>query len=71
MIEIIRDNWLQLLVGQYPSGPLGGLVMTVILAVSGLVFALPCALVLALARLSPLFRPETWWTPVRGHGGRV
>ncbi|MFG1270697.1 amino acid ABC transporter permease [Xanthobacter versatilis] len=52
MIEIIRDNWLLLLIGQYPNGPVGGLAMTVILAISGLILALPCALGLALARLS-------------------
>ncbi|MGV7214960.1 amino acid ABC transporter permease [Bradyrhizobium sp. UFLA05-112] len=52
MIGIIRDNWLLFLVGQYPNGPFGGLAMTVIVAIAGLVLAFPCALGLALARLS-------------------
>ena len=28
VITILRDNWMLLLVGQYPSGPLGGLAIT-------------------------------------------
>ncbi|MVA34613.1 amino acid ABC transporter permease [Agrobacterium vitis] len=53
MIDIIRDNWLLLLIGQYPNGPLGGLVATLLLAILGLLLALPCALLLALGRVSP------------------
>lgn len=53
MLEILQDFWLQLLVGQYPNGPLGGLVMTLILAVCGLLASLPVAVLLAIARVSP------------------
>ena len=30
IFEILRDNWLLLLVGQYPQGPLGGIACTLI-----------------------------------------
>ncbi len=56
IFEILRDNWLLLLVGQYPNGPLGGIVATLILSVLGIVLAFPLSVLLALARLSP-------WTP--------
>ncbi len=38
---IVRDYGLLLLVGQYPTGPLGGLALTLILAVLGLALAFP------------------------------
>jgi polar amino acid transport system permease protein len=53
VFEILRDNWLLLLIGQYPSGPLGGIVATLILSVLGIVLAFPLSVLLALARLSP------------------
>jgi polar amino acid transport system permease protein len=53
MWEIVRDNWLLLLIGQYPSGPLGGIAATLILSVLGIVLAFPLSVALALARLSP------------------
>ena len=53
IFEILRDNWLLLLVGQYPNGPLGGIVATLILSVLGIVLAFPLSVLLALARLSP------------------
>lgn len=59
MFDIIRDNWLLFLVGQYPNGPLGGLAATLIIAVLGLILAFPCAMLLALGRISP-FRPVRW-----------
>ena len=52
MIDIIRDYWQLFLVGQYPNGPLGGLALTIVLAVMGLAASFPCALVLALCRTS-------------------
>lgn len=51
---ILRDNWALLLVGQYPNGPLGGLAITLLLSILGLVFAFPLGVVLALARVSPI-----------------
>ncbi|MBB3178094.1 amino acid ABC transporter permease [Variovorax sp. Sphag1AA] len=53
IFEILRDNWLLLLVGQYPSGPLGGICATLILSVLGILMAFPLSVLLALARLSP------------------
>lgn len=52
MIELIETYWLYFLVGQYPQGPLGGLVLTLALGVSALVLALPLGVVLGLARTS-------------------
>ena len=52
VVAIVRDYGLLLLVGQYPSGPLGGLALTLILAVLGLALAFPLSVVLALARVS-------------------
>ena len=51
--EILRDNWLLLLIGQYPSGPLGGIATTLILSVLGILLAFPLSVLLALARISP------------------
>jgi len=53
MWEIVRDNWLLLLIGQYPNGPLGGISATLILSVLAIALAFPVAVLLALARLSP------------------
>lgn len=52
LIAILRDNWLLLLVGQYPNGPLGGLACTLIVSVLGIVLAFPLSVLLALARVS-------------------
>ncbi len=56
---VLHDYGLLLLVGQYPSGPLGGLALTVILAVLGVALAFPLGVGLALARISP-FRALSW-----------
>ncbi|PWF21488.1 amino acid ABC transporter permease [Corticimicrobacter populi] len=53
MLDILQQYWLMLLVGQYPNGPLGGLAMTLILAVCGLSLSFPLAILLAVARTSP------------------
>ena len=50
---ILRDNWLLILIGQYPNGPLGGIACTLILSVLGIVLAFPLSVLMALARLSP------------------
>ena len=41
IFDILRDNWLLLLIGQYPNGPLGGIATTLILSVLGIVLAFP------------------------------
>lgn len=63
IFDILRDNWLLLLVGQYPNGPLGGICATLILSVLGIVLAFPVSVALALARLSP-WRALRWPTTV-------
>ncbi|MCI9868695.1 amino acid ABC transporter permease [Rhizobium skierniewicense] len=52
MITIVQDNWLLLLIGQYPNGPLGGLANTMILSALAIVLAFPMSILMALARLS-------------------
>lgn len=52
VIDIVRDNWLLLLIGQYPNGPLGGIACTLILSVLGILLAFPLSVGLALARIS-------------------
>ena len=59
IVQILQDNWLLLLIGQYPNGPLGGIACTLILSVLGIVLAFPLSVLLALARLSP-WRLLSW-----------
>ncbi len=62
IITIVRDNWLLLLVGQFPNGPLGGVAATLILSVLSILLAFPVGVMIALARLSHwrlLFWPST------------
>ena len=63
VVTIVQDNWLLLLIGQYPHGPLGGITATLILSALGILLAFPISIALALARLSPF-----WWLrwPVTG-----
>lgn len=53
MLEILSDNWLSLLIGQWPHGPMGGLVATIGLAIISLLLAFPLGILLALGRISP------------------
>ena len=59
-LDIVRDNWLLLLIGQYPNGPLGGIAATLILSVLGIVLAFPLSVLIALARLS---HRRVLWVP--------
>jgi polar amino acid transport system permease protein len=62
ILSIVQDNWLLLLIGQYPNGPLGGFSATLILSVLSIGIAFPLSILLALARLSRsrfLFWPST------------
>src|SRR5690349_8154348 len=59
IVTILRDNWLLLLVGQYPNGPLGGFAATLILSVLSIALAFPVSVLLALARLSTA--PLLYW----------
>lgn len=53
MIDILDQYGLLLLVGQYPNGPLGGLAVTLFLAIAGLVISFPLAVLIGVARTSP------------------
>ncbi|MEM5318269.1 amino acid ABC transporter permease [Paraburkholderia sp. JHI869] len=53
MIEILTQYWQTFLVGQYPQGPLGGVAMTILIAVLCLAASLPIALLIAICRISP------------------
>lgn len=52
MLEVVQTYWLDLLIGSYPHGPLGGLAMTMIIAIVSIVLAFPLGVMLALADLS-------------------
>lgn len=54
MLDIVRDYWLYFLIGDYPKGPLGGLAMTLLIALLSLVLTFSLAVLMALARISPL-----------------
>lgn len=53
MLEILRENGLQLLLDTFPHGPLGGLALTLLVAVAGLLLALPTGLLIAWGLISP------------------
>lgn len=63
MLELIDTYWLYFLVGQYPDGPLGGLVLTILLSAAALLLAMPLGLLLGVARVSP-YRALRWPTAV-------
>ncbi|WP_343584359.1 amino acid ABC transporter permease [Herbaspirillum sp.] len=54
LYNIVTTYGLQLLIGEFPRGPLGGLALTLILAVSGLVCAFPLAVLFGIARTSSI-----------------
>ncbi|HEX7891765.1 MAG TPA: amino acid ABC transporter permease [Ramlibacter sp.] len=54
MFSILRDYGVLLLIGQYPQGPLGGLAVTLLLALGGILLAFPLAVLMALATTSPV-----------------
>lgn len=51
--DILSTYGLILLIGQFPDGPLGGLALTLVLAVCGLVCAFPLAVLIGVARTAP------------------
>jgi polar amino acid transport system permease protein len=53
LIDILKEYGLLLLVGQFPTGPLGGLALTLCLAITGLVVSFPLAVLVGIARTSP------------------
>jgi polar amino acid transport system permease protein len=63
VLDIIADNWLFFLIGQYPNGPLGGLALTLILSLAGLALSFPLSVCLALCRTGT-FRSLQWFATV-------
>lgn len=64
LLHIVHDHGLLLLMGQYPHGPLGGLLCTLLLSLFAVLLSLPLGILLGLARLSPwrwLNVPVTCW----------
>ena len=64
IFTILHDNGMLLLMGQYPNGPLGGVLCTLVISVLAVVLAFPIGVLLGLARLSPwrwLSWPATCW----------
>jgi len=57
--DMVDTYWVYFLIGRYPQGPLGGLVLTLVLATLGLLLALPVGLVLGMGRVSP-WRAIRW-----------
>ncbi|MDV9033040.1 amino acid ABC transporter permease [Pseudomonas sp. RAC1] len=53
MLDILQTYGMYFLVGQYPNGPLGGLLLTLILASLALLMAIPVGVLLAFCRISP------------------
>lgn len=51
VLSIIAEYWDFILFGPYPKGPLGGLALTIIIALTSLATAFPMALAVALMRL--------------------
>jgi polar amino acid transport system permease protein len=70
IIEILRTYGTQLLVGGFPLGPLGGLALTLLLAVAGLLCAFPLAVLIGIARTSPL-RIAAWPAAALVHSVRA
>ena len=50
MWQIIVENWRFLLIGTFPNGPIGGLAMTLLIAITSLAITFPFAILVALAR---------------------
>ena len=59
LLELIDTYWVYFQIGRYPTGPLGGLSLTLILASAALVLALPLGLLLGVGRISP-WRAVRW-----------
>ncbi|KGT94585.1 amino acid ABC transporter permease [Erwinia typographi] len=59
IFTILHDNGMLFLMGQYPNGPLGGILCTLLISLLAVLFAFPIGVLLGLARLSP-FRWLSW-----------
>lgn len=64
IFTILHNNGMLLLMGQYPNGPLGGVLCTLLISLLAVLLAFPVGVLLGLARLSPwrwLSWPATCW----------
>lgn len=64
IFTILHDNGMLLLMGQYPNGPIGGVLCTLLISALAVLLAFPIGVLLGLARLSPwrwLSWPATGW----------
>jgi len=64
IFTILHDNGMLLLMGQYPNGPLGGVLCTLLISILAVAFAFPIGILLGLARLAPwrwLSWPAACW----------
>jgi len=52
MLDIFQNYWSWFLVGLYPKGPVGGLALTIFIAVAGLVLSFPLSVLIGMARAS-------------------
>lgn len=52
-LNILHSNGALLLMGQYPMGPLGGVLCTLLLSFLALIFSFPVGILVGVARLSP------------------
>ncbi|MCG8708520.1 amino acid ABC transporter permease [Brenneria sp. 4F2] len=59
MFTILHDNGMLFLMGQYPKGPLGGILCTLLISLLAVIFAFPIGVLLGVARISP-FRWLSW-----------
>lgn len=50
--KILHDNGTLLLMGQYPQGPLGGVLCTLLLSLLALLFSFPVGILIGLARIA-------------------
>ncbi|WP_277977953.1 amino acid ABC transporter permease [Pantoea endophytica] len=54
MLDIIQEYWKVILIGHYPNGSLGGLALTLILSITGIIVAFPLSILIAVMRLSKI-----------------
>lgn len=67
MLNILINYRALILVGSYPAGPIGGLVLTLFMAAAGLVCAFPLAILVGMARTSKykiIYLPVTLLTSI-------
>jgi polar amino acid transport system permease protein len=54
ILDILRNNAMLLLVGQFPHGPLGGLAVTFMVSLAGVILAFPLSVLMGVALVSPI-----------------